>query len=44
VFQFEIEAAITPRAIAPPGQEGWLRDQVNIAKPPYLAQTGWLIQ
>jgi hypothetical protein len=27
--------------IAPPGQEGWLRDQENFAKQPSLAQTGW---
>ena len=27
-----------------PGQEGWLRDQVKIAKPPCSAQTGWLTQ
>jgi hypothetical protein len=31
-------------AFAPPGQEGWLREEVKIAKPPYLAQTGWWIQ
>jgi hypothetical protein len=39
-----MEVEVHERAIAPPGQEGWLRDQVNIAKPLYLAQTGWLIQ
>jgi hypothetical protein len=27
--------------IAPPGQEGWLCHEVNIAKHPLSAQTGW---
>ena len=28
-------------AIAPPGQEGWLCEQENVAKHPLSAQTGW---
>jgi hypothetical protein len=35
---------LSGEGIAPPGQEGRLRDQVKIAKPPYFAQTGWWIQ
>ena len=30
--------------IAPPGQEGWLRDQENVASATETAQTGWLFQ
>jgi hypothetical protein len=25
-------------------KEGWLRQESNVAKPPYQAQTGWLVQ
>ena len=32
------------RGIAPPGQEGWLRDQENAASATETAQTGWLFQ
>jgi hypothetical protein len=36
--------SIRTRAIAPPGQEGWLCHKENIAKQPLLAQTGWLFK
>ena len=26
---------------SPPREEGWLRGQSKVAKPPYSAQTGW---
>jgi hypothetical protein len=32
------------QAIAPPGQEEWLRAKENIAKRPYSAQTRWLFK
>ena len=29
------------RGSPPEQQEGWMRDQEKVAKPPQLAQTGW---
>src|SRR2546427_2309710 len=33
--------ACSNRRYSPPREEGWLRDQSKVAKPPYSAQTGW---
>ena len=34
----------THSRIAPPGQEGWLRDQENAALATETAQTGWWLK